>query len=210
MNTKLHIRQIQLLGSTYVSGYFAFAELVNYRQFNQKKVIKRFESYGKIGYNFKHDVGYNVIKQDDTIGNIFFAVGDRQGNLNYTFTADKLSDTYVWKARYDCLLFIPTYFSGSLEISGNCYRYSSSNKSYSEYIVIPKGESIIFDPNSGGLSSAVILSPIFSVAYIDMCINTTEPITLNYVGEAEFIQNSNIDNNFTPLFKINRYDYNCY
>ena len=43
-----------------------------------------------------------------------------------------------------------------------------------------------------------------------MVINTTEPITLNYVGEAEFIQNSNIDNNFTPLFKINRYDYNCF
>lgn len=203
MDTKPKIKQIQLLGSTFVSGYFAFAELVNYKQFNQRKIIKRFEKGGYVQYGKPYDKYLNVIKQDDTIGNIF---------IPYILVSQNIK-IGEFIARYSSVIPVPYDYNADLYlIDGRVRVYESTNKSFSRYIVMEKGSVIWVGADLVAFSICVndTNRNSYSVAYIDMCINTTEPITFNYVGEAEFIQNSTIDNDFTPLFRINSYDYNCF
>ena len=202
MNTKPKIKQIQLLGSTFVSGYFAFAELVNYKQFNQRKIVKPFEMGAGVQYGSFTTQCLNVVEKNDSVGNI---------NINYGMSGQKVPIGFFSPSR-PSVIPIPFDFSGLIFIIKGYVRvYDSSNKSFSKYIFVDANSSIWIGAE---LTSYTLVNDFsvdkYIVAYIDMCINTTEPITLNYVGEAEFIQNSNIDNNFTPLFKINRYDYNCY
>ena len=202
MNTIHKVKQIQLLGSTFVSGYFAFAEFVNYRQFNQRKIIKNYEYGGLIQYNENKQFYLNVVKKDDTLTDI---------GISRILSSTEYKDNLI-VATSNIVIPVPYDYTDPIKpLDDKTFIYKSTNKSYSYYCLTFAGGSLynVGAKNYIGYPFGSDNPTSLKVAYIDMVINTTEPITLNYIGEAEFIQNSNIDNNFTPLFKINRYDYNC-